>query len=213
MIKHTVMFRFRKDAPEDKKKQLLDEYMQFPRKFPSMRNFAFGENISERDQTYEYAFSVEFETEEALKEYLASDAHEEHVVERFRPIVEQRSIASFKAIPNPVEETQKIDWNTKEWIKVRHGLIRKGFSGEMATIAVHKLEPGHETRPHSHPHEQIAYIVSGQVNFHVGDEVHLLGPEELIVIPPHAVHYAEVVGDESVVNLDVFAPARPEYTS
>ena len=213
MIKHTVMFRFKDDAPEDKKKILLDEYMTFPKKFPTMRNFSFGRNVSERDQTYEYAFCVEFETMQDLKDYLSSHEHEEHVVERFRPIVAARSISSFEPVPNPIHEAKAIKWNDKDWTKVREGIVRKGFSGQMGTISINRLEPGHEIRPHSHPHEQIAYIMSGRVNFHVGDKVYPLGPEELVVIPPNVVHYAEVVGDETVVNLDVFAPARPEYSS
>ena len=213
MIKHTVMFRFKDDAPEDKKQILLDEYMTFPRKFPTMRNFSFGRNVSERDQTYEYAFCVEFETMDDLKTYLASAEHEEHVKERFRPIVAQRSISSFEPVHNPIHETIARNWNEKDWTEVREGIVRKGLAGQLSTISVNKLQPGHETRPHSHPHEQIAYIVSGQVDFHVGDDVYRLGPEELVVIPPNVVHYAEVVGDEPVVNLDVFAPSRPEYSS
>lgn len=213
MIKHTVMFRFKDDAPEDKKKILLDEYMTFPRKFPMMRNFSFGRNVSERDQTYEYAFSVEFESMAHLKEYLSSEEHEAHVTERFRPIVKDRAISSFEPVANPIHEAKAMNWNEKDWTEVREGIVRKGLAGQMSTISVNKLQPGHEIRPHSHPHEQIAYIMSGQVDFHVGDEVFRLGPEELVVVPPNVTHYAQVVGDEEVVNLDVFAPSRPEYSS
>lgn len=213
MIKHTVMFRFKDDAPEDKKQILLDEYMTFPRKFPTMRNFSFGRNVSERDQTYEYAFSVEFESMEQLQDYLSSEEHESHVKERFRPIVIDRAISSFEPVANPIHEAKAMNWNEKEWTEVREGIVRKGLAGQMSTISVNKLQPGHEIRPHSHPHEQIAYIMSGQVDFHVGDEVFRLGPEELVVVPPNVTHYAQVVGDKEVINLDVFAPSRPEYDS
>ena len=97
MIKHTVFFRFREDAPERQKQDLLAEYARFPNIFPTMRNFSIGRNTSERDQTFEYAFSVEFASEEALKSYLASAAHEEHVVQRFRPIVSARAIVSYES--------------------------------------------------------------------------------------------------------------------
>jgi quercetin dioxygenase-like cupin family protein len=32
-----------------------------------------------------------------------------------------------------------------------------------------------------------------------------------LVIPPNVMHWGEVVGDEPVMNLDVFTPRRPEY--
>ena len=44
---------------------------------------------------------------------------------------------------------------------VRPGVTRRSFSGEGATLAWGTLSPGHEPRPHTHPHEQIVYIVSG----------------------------------------------------
>jgi len=104
-----------------------------------------------------------------------------------------------------------IDWNKMAWQPVRDGVDRKAFSGDGATLALHRLKPGHEPRPHSHHYEQIVYILQGQVDFHVGDEVTRLGAGGLIAIPPNVVHHAEVVGDEEVLNLDVFTPKRPEY--
>ena len=40
---------------------------------------------------------------------------------------------------------------------------------------------------------------------------HLLGPGGLLHIPPNVEHWGEVVGDEPVLNLDVFTPLREEY--
>ena len=37
------------------------------------------------------------------------------------------------------------------------------FGQSAATVALHRLMPGHEPRPHSHPHEQIAYIIEGRM--------------------------------------------------
>jgi quercetin dioxygenase-like cupin family protein len=104
-----------------------------------------------------------------------------------------------------------VDWSKIDWQPVREGVDRKAFSGEGATLALHRLQPGHEPRPHEHPYEQIVYILQGQVDFHVGDETIRLGPGGLLTVPPHVVHYAEVVGGDEVLNLDVFTPRRPEY--
>ena len=58
-------------------------------------------------------------------------------------------------------DIHKIDWSAMEWKEIRKGVEQKAFSGSAATVALHRLMPGHEPKPHSHPHEQIAYIVSG----------------------------------------------------
>ena len=104
-----------------------------------------------------------------------------------------------------------IDWEAIEWTPVRHGVERKAFSGDGATVALHRLHPGHEPKPHNHVHEQIVYILAGTVDFHIGDEVVRLGPGGLAVVPSNVMHHAVVVGDEPVMNLDIFTPARPEY--
>lgn len=104
-----------------------------------------------------------------------------------------------------------VDWNAIPWTPVRSGVDRKSFSGEGGTLALHRLAPGHEPRPHQHPHEQIVYILAGQIRFHLQGSSVLLGAGGLLVVPPDTEHWGEVVGDETVLNLDVFTPKRPEY--
>lgn len=103
------------------------------------------------------------------------------------------------------------NWNDLKETVIREGVSRKAFTGEGATLAVNYLKPGHEPRPHSHIFEQIVYIIKGKVKFHVGEESVLLEEGGLLVIPPNVEHYAEALGDETVVNLDVFTPKREEY--
>lgn len=103
-----------------------------------------------------------------------------------------------------------VDWSAMEWTTIRKGVYRKAFTGEGATIALHRLEPDHKPSPHKHPYEQIVYIIEGEADFHVGETVTRLGPGGLLVVPPDVMHYAVVVGDREVLNLDVFTPARPE---
>lgn len=106
-----------------------------------------------------------------------------------------------------------IDWEATEWREIRKGIERKAFTGDGATVALHRLWPGHALLPHAHPNEQIVYIMEGTVDFHIGDEVVRLGPGGLAVVPPNVTHYAELVGDKPALNLDIFTPARPEYVA
>lgn len=105
------------------------------------------------------------------------------------------------------------NWKDLKEVVIREGVSRKAFTGEGATIAINTLAPGHEPRPHSHIFEQIVYILQGKVIFHVGEEEVILEEGGLLVVPPNVIHYAEVVGDETVLNLDVFTPKREEYVN
>ena len=99
MIKHIVLFRFKADASADRVAALMAEYEGFAERYPAMRSFDIGWNVSERDDRFDAGFVVEFETEQELKDYLNSTTHEEHVVERFRPLIAERAIVSFEFEP------------------------------------------------------------------------------------------------------------------
>jgi quercetin dioxygenase-like cupin family protein len=69
-----------------------------------------------------------------------------------------------------------------------------------------------EPRPHRHDDfDQIATILSGRAVYHVGPDAHDVQAGSLLLIPAGVEHWIEAVGDEPVENLDVFAPARPDY--
>ncbi len=106
-----------------------------------------------------------------------------------------------------------VNWDELPWQTIRAGMERKAVTGEGATLALHRIQPGHELLPHSHHFEQIVYMIAGRADFHVGDEVHRLEPGGVLVIPSNVVHYIQVIGDEVAIELDIFTPKRPEYVS
>ena len=105
----------------------------------------------------------------------------------------------------------RVDWSATEWKELRSGAQQKAFSGGGATVALLRLMPWQKPEPHSHPHEQSAYIREGRMRFHIEDEVVDLGPGGLVVIPGGVTHWSEVLGDEPVLSLGIFTPKRPEY--
>ena len=103
------------------------------------------------------------------------------------------------------------NWNALSRELVRPGVARVGFRGDDVICVMNWLEPGMQVRPHSHPFEQLVLIIQGRVRFHLGDESVEAGPGSMMRIPPNVIHYAEPLGDEVALNLDVFAPIRDDY--
>ena len=103
------------------------------------------------------------------------------------------------------------NWDAMEWETVRPGVKRKVFHARGGTVVLNHLEPGHSPRPHSHVHEQIVCILSGEAEFTVDHRVFKVRPGSLLAIPPNAEHFARVTGKETLVNLDLFIPGREDY--
>lgn len=103
------------------------------------------------------------------------------------------------------------NWDALEREVVRPGVSRAAFRGDDVMLVMNWLQPGMETRPHSHPCEQIVYVVKGRMRFNIDGEDIEIGAGGLVRIPPDALHYGEPIGDEEVLNLDVFAPLREDY--
>ena len=66
--------------------------------------------------------------------------------------------------------------------------------------------PGADYPLHSHPHEQFSFMISGRMKLTVGDETREIGPGEMWHAPSNVVHGGEMVGDETVVFIDVYSP-------
>ena len=79
-------------------------------------------------------------------------------------------------------------------------------TGESCQLIWAKFEPGGTYELHSHLHEQMSVIVSGRMRLTVGDEVREIGPGDMWYAPANVEHGGEILGDESVVFIDVYAP-------
>jgi len=71
------------------------------------------------------------------------------------------------------------------------------------------LDPTFDSSPgHSHhEHSETFYVIAGQIEWIVEDEARLMGPGDLVFIPPYAHHIARAVGDEQVRMLMIWEPA------
>ena len=72
--------------------------------------------------------------------------------------------------------------------------------------------PGMNSAPgHTHHfHSEVFFVISGSMEWTVGDEVDTLEPGDLVYIPPGIVHHTRVLGDEPVGALMIYEPAGYE---
>jgi quercetin dioxygenase-like cupin family protein len=97
-----------------------------------------------------------------------------------------------------------------EYKTVGEGVERKllATGGELMTVQF-RFAPGAVGALHSHPHEQIGYVVSGRFEFTLDGVTHTLGPGDSYYVPPHAVHGARAL--EASILVDVFTPQRQDF--
>ena len=90
------------------------------------------------------------------------------------------------------------------------GLTRKVCAHSDTMMCVEVLfEKGTVAALHSHPHEQITYVISGKFELTVGDKTHVVGPGDSLYKQPHIVHGATCL--EAGTLLDMFTPRRDDF--
>jgi unsaturated pyranuronate lyase len=62
---------------------------------------------------------------------------------------------------------------------------------------------------HSHPHEQVTYVIDGRFEFTVGSETTILEPGMAALIPGGVTHGGRTITACRVI--DVFSPRRDDY--
>lgn len=90
------------------------------------------------------------------------------------------------------------------------GIVGRTFWGQKMLVTVVELAPHTELPRHSHPHEQLGYVIEGHIQFDIDGQVHILNPGEVFIIPGGVEHGAQTF-DQPVKIFDVFSPVREEY--
>jgi quercetin dioxygenase-like cupin family protein len=90
------------------------------------------------------------------------------------------------------------------------GLRRQIMSYSPGMMLVrHRMEKGWAGAKHSHPHEQLVYIVSGHLSFRYPGGVVEAKMGDSFVVPGNVEHQAWALEDSEV--LDIFTPCREDY--
>jgi quercetin dioxygenase-like cupin family protein len=90
------------------------------------------------------------------------------------------------------------------------GLRRQVMSWSPDMMLVrHRMKKGWVGARHSHPHEQMVYIISGHLTFEHPGGVFEARAGDSFLVPGDVVHQASAQEDSEV--LDIFTPYREDY--
>ena len=92
-------------------------------------------------------------------------------------------------------------------------IVRKmlAHDGQLMMVEVVFKEPSDDYGMHNHPHEQIAYITKGSVEFVVeGQAPVILSAGDSVYVEPHVMHGAKNL-EAGTTLLDIFTPMRDDF--
>jgi quercetin dioxygenase-like cupin family protein len=95
-------------------------------------------------------------------------------------------------------------------VEMKQGLTRRVLAtSEGLMLAEFTFEQGAEVPVHSHPHDQVGYVVSGRMRMVIGDHMTECGPGDSYHAPPNVPHSGVALAPAVVI--DVFNPPRKDY--
>jgi|SRR5882757_7312036 len=89
------------------------------------------------------------------------------------------------------------------------GFFGKMVHGDSSSLVFWEIRKGGISPEHKHVHEQITYIVEGELEMTIGGEKYLMTAGTVHVIPSNTPHSAVAITDCKLI--DSFAPARDDY--
>lgn len=89
-----------------------------------------------------------------------------------------------------------------------------GISGRYAhteriTVGDVNLVAGANVPVHQHPHDQMTFVLAGEIEFAIADETRILGPGQCAIVPGNTPHRVRAIKASRVI--DIFSPAREDY--
>lgn len=98
----------------------------------------------------------------------------------------------------------------KRFVTVLEGIRRKTLAvGDQAMVVKFALTAGAELPRHSHPQEQVGYLITGAMIMTIGGQHYPLTAGDSWAIPGGVEHGATIQQD--VEAIEVFVPVREDY--
>lgn len=90
------------------------------------------------------------------------------------------------------------------------GITMQPMTGSRIMLSWVTIEPESEVPLHQHPHEQVGFVLEGELELTIGEETRRLKPGDAYTIPPELPHAART-GAIGCLVIDVFSPPREDY--
>lgn len=90
------------------------------------------------------------------------------------------------------------------------GITLKSVSGDRTMMTFFEFEPGAIIPLHQHPHEQITYVIEGEIEFTLDGETRLVRAGEGVVVRSDSQHSARVLSKPAKA-VDAWYPIREDY--
>lgn len=108
-----------------------------------------------------------------------------------------------------VAELEKTNLQMQSWGSLAWMVGAKEMPGSEQTFGIVTINPGQRNPLHSHPNcEELLYVVSGECDHLLGDELIQLKPGSVIRIPSGVRHWARCTSAEPLTAVIVFSSAE-----
>jgi quercetin dioxygenase-like cupin family protein len=104
---------------------------------------------------------------------------------------------------------QHVQWDALELEQLNPLFLRQYVVGTNVMLARIFLRKGSLVPRHSHPNEQISYVLEGALKFWIDGKDLMVRAGEVLLIPPSMPHEVEPVEDS--LSLDIFDPPREDW--
>ena len=102
------------------------------------------------------------------------------------------------------------DASQRDYKELIEGARTQTFWGENILLSLVTIDANSEVPTHVPPHEQAGMVIEGEMEMGIGDEVKILRPGDMYIIPGNIEHYAKC-GNIPAKALDIFSPVRQEF--
>lgn len=86
------------------------------------------------------------------------------------------------------------------------GMVQHLLTGENGMVVWSQIKAGTFTALHSHPNEQITWVLNGKLEFQLGEQKQTCGPGDLVLVPGDVPHEVLYVTDCDIIEF--FTPPR-----
>ena len=93
--------------------------------------------------------------------------------------------------------------------RITDKISRRMMAGEQGMVVWWQMKAGAHAGSHSHPHEQLVWMLKGRMELRIGDDKRAMGPGDIAVIPGGVNH--EAWFPEATEVVDIFAPPREDF--